>query len=402
MTVAMKDNTVYAVEPPLYYFDVAVLEHFTYPMGTVIYVPFDPFTFEIPREKRDYIVREINGYRVVYSPNVWEVFMRYYAKVEEKNGKKYLVAYKIPILFVDYHTPIGAFWHGTDKPPDMPIDAQYKTWKSGYMMARVKVDNPGPYFAPATYYLATGWWWVKYEARLIDMPASLLSEDRMIIKYYYKKIPGIAYKIPGVKNIAEYIYEHKLKGDALKRIESTLATFGLQIDYSRTYKTDKGKVVKGPYVEETKDGFVVYMPVMKVGSYGPEVPAWLVAVVIVCLTIIIASIVAYKIVVVGNKPYVEPLNATKEAMDNYLKCRQLCDKEYPNDKKGRENCYKQCADVYSKTIEEIEKLRQLLEKHEQEQHHMFFWPSVGLGDIGKAIAVAIGVAVIGTLLLRRR
>lgn len=412
MPLAVKDDTIYAIRPPLDENDVEALNTaFNYPMGTVIYVPFDPFTFEIPDKKMDYKIRQINNHQVVYSPNVWEVLMKYYAKIEEKNGKKYLKISKIPILIVDYHTPMSASYHGEDKPPDMPIDAQYKTWKNGYMMGRVRLENKTvticTYYSPRLGCLkvkklkfADGYWWVKYEARLLEFPASMVTTTKDVFKFYYEKPKTTLRKIPGVSWVVDYIYKHKLSGDGVKELRKMLNLLGWDIDYSRTYKTDKGKTVKGPYVEETNNGYVVYIPAAKkveslAIQLGLEV---LVLVAILSLTLCVSLYLIKEIKSEENEPIVVPVQMVKEAQDNWLKCRELCDKEYPNDPKKREECYRQCNKTYADVVNAA---REAQEQNKEKQKHWLLMPSGGIPDSAKVVLVAIGI-VGAVMLLRRR
>jgi len=347
-----------AVRPPLDVGDAVVLNLFKVSgWGTVMYVPFDPETFQIPAQVLDtYKERVIGGVKVRYSPNVHRVFLQYYVSTDEQ-GRQY--ATKFPVLLVDYNTVTRLLYAGPTKPMDRPIETQYGDWKSGVMWGRYPSENlpQRELTVCASYdpvlgctdlrkiYFPDGYYWVGYEARLLDMPFATLTEDWDVFKFYYKKPEGVVYRIPGFSSLAEYVYERKIKGQ-LNDIKQLLAGFGLAVDEATPYTTDSGRVVAGPYVEDTSDGYVVYMPVRRVSGLAVQVPMWLVGLVIVAVIVAITAITAYKIESKKSENFRYYLNFVQSAQDAYNECVANCN--------GNETCIRGCAEVYARTVNAAE------------------------------------------------
>lgn len=355
MTMIIRSGVVYGVNPPLKVGGVDVISYafnFKSELGTVIYVPFDPYTYKIPLTKGEYKEREFDNYKIVYSPNVWEVMMKYYSHKETKNGEEYLVIDNIPILLVDYGTPVGANYYGTNEPKSVPIEEQYNTWKSGYMMSRVHMPNSSIKDLNVTactswteqwgcldfrkLKIAEGWWWVKYEAKLMIMPPAMMTADRQVLKFYYKRVNTVLEKVPGVTTVINWVEERELSGTGVQKLRSMLRAFGLDIDYNYEYKTDSGKMVTGPHVEAIKDGYVVYLPVVRTTTVASLDPAAIPMAAIYVAAIIIAigalavafAYIADKIVSNVNKNVTIPIKKVINAQENLNNCIKECDNEY--------------------------------------------------------------------------
>jgi len=354
----VKEGKLIAVSPPLEPTDAPALNLFKVGgWGTVMYVPFDPETFQIPSQVLStYKEKVIGDIRVRYSPNVHRIFLQYYVKTDEQ-GRQYATMF--PVLLVDYKTATHLLYAGLNKPEDRPLETQYREWKSGVMWGRYPSSNLKTRqlqvctrYDPVlgcmdlqTVVIPDGYYWVGYEARLLDMPFTTLTADRDVFKFYYKKPEGIVYKIPGFSSVAEYVYERKIKGQ-IDDIQNLLAGFGLALDPT-PYTTDSGKAVTGPYVEETKDGYVVYMPVRRVGGLGLPIPGYIVALILVALIVATVCVTFDRMESRRSENFKYYLNFVQSAMDSYDQCVESCG--------GDPACVQRCAEVYAKAVNTAEK-----------------------------------------------
>lgn len=259
------------------------LKPFAHPLPFSIYFPFDPNNPQITttvRKTEPWPYKEVMAsdgkIRLSYSPNVHEVMLKYYTK-EDETGK-YLLA--IPVLVVDYGTPIWAKYYGTERPPERPIELQYQDWKSGYMLSRskspgkvIKVTTVDPcgYKSPrfgclpkqVEVYLSypPGYYWVKYPARLLELPPQIAYIERDVIIFTYER-PGEADKAI-VGKIIDYLQKRKLKKD-LPAIISLLNGAGLEVDESLAYEY-QGKIYRGIKIFVSEDGkrYEVAIPVRR-------------------------------------------------------------------------------------------------------------------------------------------
>lgn len=358
MVMTVRDGKIIEVKPPLNPSDSPVLALFRVgDWGTVMYVPFDPETLQIPAQvQEEYKEKVIGGIRVRYSPNVHRIFLQYYVKTDEQ-GRQYATMF--PVLLVDYKTATHLLYAGLNKPRGRPLETQYREWKSGVMWGRFSSENLKTHqiticpnynefrgcIRPQVLTLPDGWYWVGYEARLLEVPFTALMADRDVFKFYYKKPKGIVYSIPGFRSVAEYVYEHKIKGQ-IDDIQKLLAAFGLALD-STPYTTDSGEVAVGPYVEETKDGYVVYMPVRRVGGLAlPAIPGYIVALLIILLMVAIVAVTADRMESRRSKDFKYYLNFVQSAMDSYDQCVEACN--------GDEACIQRCGEIYSRAVNAAE------------------------------------------------
>lgn len=340
MTIKLgPNNVVKEIVPPLQGDDGLLLNLFAAEgWGTVLYVPFDPTTNQIPPQPLDSWPEKKYGNVIVrYSPNLHRIMLQYYSTTDEKGT--YITV--IPVLFVDYKTPIRALYAGTSKPADRPLDMQYQDWKSGYMRGRSykKEDSKKLYCSdygsptigciPKEVILKAGYWWIAYEARLLELPAGLMIADSDIIKFYYKKPDGIVYKIPGFSSIAEYVYKKKIK-EQYSELQQILGAFGMTI-YAE------------PWVEETSDGYVVYMPVKRISGLAlPAIPMWLIGLAIISVTIIVSLHYIYKIEAEKTGRFRLYINFLAQSQDAYNSCVAQCG--------DNEQCIRNCSDAYNKAV----------------------------------------------------
>lgn len=333
------------IKPPLQGDDASLLSHFKIPgWGTVIYVPFDPTTGQIPSQPLNgYPEKDYNGVKVRYSPNLHKIMLEYYTSYDPQRGQ-YLT--KIPVLLVDYNTVTRAIYTGkTEKPSPRPLDMQYKDWLSGVMWGRYPINSPiketycgyiNMQFGDTTcsqVTLLAGYWLVGYEARLLDIPAGILEVHEDVIKFVYRRPDGVAFKIPGFKSVADYVYKRKIKGQ-YATLEKVLNAFGLALNGE-------------PWVEETSDGYVVYMPVKRVSSLAlPAIPLWLIGLVIISVTLLVTLHYISRIESTKAENFRYYLNFLKSAQDDYQTCVANCH--------GDKDCEQNCAEAYNRAVNSAE------------------------------------------------
>ena len=358
--LVLEGDKIVAVKMPLSQADMDILRPFT-GMGQAVYIPFDPYTFEVPDNTNEFKVRQLNDVKLTFSPNVYALFMTEYVKTDQ-TGRRYFTSF--PLLFVDYKTPQEMYYYGTTEPPERPLQMQVYDWKHGYQLSRASLPNDlepdlkitvcvgeSPILGciPKTYYYNRGYYWVKHQARLIDAPASLISANRDVLKIYYKKPEGVLFKIPGFSSIADYIIKRKLSSEGVAELRKLVNMFGYDLD-STPYVTDAGKTVSGPYVEDTKDGYVVYLPVVKTGSLGPEIPVGAIVAVIVAISFAVGVYYIYRITSKNQEAMKVYLDAVTKAQENYSTCIESCNK-LPTEEE-RAKCRKGCQEAYNKAINE--------------------------------------------------
>ena len=260
------------------------LEPFANPLPFSMYFPFDPNNPQLTTKVMDrWPYKEITisdgKMRAYYSPNVHKIMLEYFTGRDETGT--YLTA--IPVLIVDYGTPIRAMYAGLERPPDRPLEQQLEDWKKGYMLSRMKSPNktitvtgvdPCAYRSPQfgcipktvnyTISYPVGWYWVQFKARLLTLPPQLLTIDRDILIFTYER-PGEAdSKLVG--RIIDYLEKRKLKKD-LPTLLSLLNSAGLEVDESQVYEY-KGKLYRGIKIFVSEDGksYEVLIPVRRKAS----------------------------------------------------------------------------------------------------------------------------------------
>ena len=332
--------------------DMEALKPFAVPTySTSIYIPFDPNTFTIPTDTTHFIERKIGDTRVVFSPNVYQYFMQNYVKTDS-SGRRYFTEY--PILVVDYNTPMGMLYSGNVRPRPRPLDQQIEDWKSGYQISRIKLDREEyftffaeQYYEPR-YYLHSGYYLVKHQARLLSLPASIGEASRDVLKFYYTKPKNVLLKIPGAQTIVDYVAKHKLSNEGVQNLRKILQAFGYDIDPNATYTTDSGKTVQGITVEGNNDAYVVYIPVRKIGSLAIQVSVEVAVMVIVAFAALaVFAYYMYKVESEENKKFKIYLDAIVKAQENYNNCTQQC---YNLPENERPDCLRKCGEAYSTTI----------------------------------------------------
>lgn len=363
---------VASVEPPLSGPDMDLLKPFRVEYnGTTkhIYTPFNPWTWKLPAQVGDkFISRKVGDTIIWYSPNVHRAFLKHYVKADE-NGNPYFTQF--PALFVDYGTPLAFYYVGANKPPDRDLELQFKDWKNGWQLTRRQLPNPGwsqmeittcvkechgPGCPTAclerkTFHFAEGWYWVKHQARLLDLPATLLVGVSDVIVFTYKKPDNIVFKIPGFSSVADYIVKRKLSGEGVRQLGEMLATFGYEVDYTASYMTKSGKRATGPVVEESGDYYYVYLPIRKKTASLELISAGT-AILLLAVAIFFAVAVYYVVSMEslkqeGMKAY---LYALIDAQNNYTRCVSACNAY--SDEEQREKCLLGCRGAYEKSTNE--------------------------------------------------
>jgi len=399
---SIKDGAVVSVKQPLRQEDVDILHAFVgLAKKQAIYIPFDPNTFRVPADPTKYIQKKVGDVWLIFSPNVYQLFMNEYVKTDEQ-GRKYYMSF--PALFVDYMTPLEMEYYGASQPPARPLEQQINDWKNGYQLSRMRLPNEVEKDLKVTIYVGNlglprvlrynaGWYWVKHQARLLSVPAAVLSAERDVFKFYYKKPSGVVYRIPGFSSIADYIIKKKLSGEGVQNIRNMLKVFGYDIDYSTTYRTDSGNVARGPAVEESKDSYVVYIPVVRVGSLAPtpEKIGLLVVLVVIAIGFAVGVYYVYKWESEKNKGLSIYLDALNKAQEQHTSCVEACSK-YPTEEE-RQRCLAQCGEAYAQAINEASKA---WDKHKSQSPfkdvtELIKWAVVGIVVINVLPAVAESV-----------
>ena len=320
------------------------------------YVPFDPNTMEIPSSVLD-TYSETEKYRksyqvgdtlveVIYSPNVHRIMLMYYSGYDPTKGQ-YIT--KLPVLYVDYNSPLHGQYAGTEKPPDRDIKDQYNDWQSGYMLSRVSLPNQtwpedkltqyeNTYFAdPVLTYkfkrwwwdkFKRGWWWVKYHARLIEIPSGFvnLTKDVLIFRYVRNKS-----RVVPVQWIKDYLRKRKLTNEEVTQgILALLGTLGLELD-TEPYEYN-GKTYRGIAAIVSSDGdwYEVLIPVKRTtGQFAiaPLIPllSKIVVAVVVLGSLYLIKEMLFAWIEVRSKELdlaVEKLYLTNGLLDTYEKLRE--------------------------------------------------------------------------------
>jgi len=363
----MSGDYVLAVFPPLEGPDMDLLRPFSVKyLGTTthIYIPFDPDTWKLPAQVGDFKYRKVGNVVIWYSPNVHQFFLQEYIKAD-RQGNPYFTEF--PALLVDYGTPLGFSYAGTTKPPDRPLSVQIQDWKSGYQVGKRQLPNEGwskmeittcTEYDPVlgcvdlkTYKFKEGYYWVNHQARLINLPATMIVGTSDVLMFTYKKPESVVFKIPGFSSIADYIIKKKLRGEGLDQVKQIVSAFGYELDYSTPYTTKGGKRVTGPCVEEVGDTYVVYVPIRKPASLGIGIGTALLAVALA--TIFVVGVYAIlKIESMKNESFKAYVSAVIDAQNNYIRCVSSCNAF--TDKSLREKCLAGCRESYETTITEAQ------------------------------------------------
>ncbi len=246
------------------------------------YVPFDPNTMEIPSSVLDRYIKK--SYQVgntlvevIYSPNVHRIMLMYYSGYDPTKGQ-YIT--KLPVLYVDYNSPIHGQYAGTEKPPDRDIKAQYNDWQSGYMLGRFSLPNQtwpedkltqyentyltlyseGIAMIGTTYKFKRGWWWVKYHARLIEIPVGFVNLTKDVLIFRYVRNKSVVVPVQWIK---DYLMKRKLTNEVAQGILAFLGTLGLELD-TEPYEYN-GKTYQGIAAIVSSDGdwYEVLIPVKR-------------------------------------------------------------------------------------------------------------------------------------------
>ena len=329
-----------------------------------IYTPFDPNTWKIPANTSEFIGKDVGTAYVWFSPNIYGLFLSNYVKKDE-HGSAYFVNF--PVLVVDYMTPVSVIYSGQDMPGPRPIDLQLKDWRSGVMWSRRRLSEtitvegceyaewaPGDYCLPKEFMYRAGWYWVGYQARLIDLPATLIAGVSDVLVFEYKKPNSVVFKVPGFSSVADYLIKRKLNSDGVAELKQFLSAFGYTIDEDATYVTKSGKPAHGITVEEAGDVYRIYLPVKKVGSLGPEIGIGLaIAIVAVALSFAVTVYYLYRIQSLNTAGYKTYLAALVEAQRNYSRCVSACN-AYQDDEMKRK-CLAGCQNAYNTTLTEAQK-----------------------------------------------
>ena len=246
--------------------------------NTVIYTPIDPTTNKIPQKiLNKYPSKKIKENVILsYSPNIHRMYL-------EKG--------KIPILFVNYSIVLDYHYYGKSKPPERPLEYQIEDWKNGYMWGRTPIPNseyPESKIKQIEKELGepilTGWYWVKYHARLVTLPKEIAEIERGIIKVTYVRPLTIKTII---KSIIEdpYTYFTNEKKNITQNLNSLLSSIGFTIDNELEYEID-GKKYRGIQIFLSNDNkyYIVYVPIVR----KPEAQIIQLAPLIVIALIIIA------------------------------------------------------------------------------------------------------------------
>jgi len=336
-----------------------------------IYYPFDPnkpvLTSNVMNRwpYKDYQVSD-GKIRAYYSPNVHRIMLSRYTR-KDKTGT-YITA--IPVLLVDYGTPIRAIYYGPTRPPERDLNLQYGDWKSGYMMARVKspsktitVKTTDPCATKSARFgclpktitvelvYPSGHYWVQYKARLLELPAQLLTLDRDVLVFTYER--------PGEPGLVDKIYDawkHKLEKDA-PRIVSILNSFGLELDESIAYEYG-GQIYRGIKVFVSEDGktYKVFIPVRRKPQAQFPWVAIIAAVTIIGALLIIRDMVFMwsKVETMRTRVEQDKIYITREALEQlneYMNTIQNMD--IPDEKKAE--LMSQVLTYYGKVVQSLAK-----------------------------------------------
>lgn len=275
---------------------------------TVIYTPIDPRTNKIPSRVLDsYPSKKIkDNIHIRYSPNI---------------HKMYLETGKIPLLFVNYKTVLDYKYYGTERPPERPLEKQFEDWRNGYMWGRTPIPNTShpekDIKALEVLYgakIPRGWYWVKYHARLVTLPAVIGKIERGLVKVSYA-IPSTLATTPLIKDLYQYITKENQK--IMQNLIDLLGTVGYKIDNELEYEVG-GKKYKGVQIFISKDNknYEVYAPIVRTTAAQAIqlAPLAIVASVIIAISFSITGYFISKAVIISAK---EPTKR-QEAVLNFL------------------------------------------------------------------------------------
>lgn len=344
---------IVGIKPPYSTLEAAIVNKcFKNPIQppTVIYVPFDPETGQFyvePRYEAPWPYKVYDDRKVFYSPFLHEVMLKYYAKQEGNT----LYVDRVPVLVVDYSAVLEAQYYGTERPPDRPIDWQLADWKQGYMLSRMKplCQNPvtveyvdpcatrSPQFGclpsrkTATVYFAEGWWWVKFNASLLELPAEILTTTENVFTFRYKAPKG--WKVPLLSQISEYFTKRRVK----ERATELMQLVGWKVEKIDVERTSDTEYVVRVYTRKIGEMAIQFLP--------------LVALAIIATMFIVGAVVLYKVEAEKTERLKITISATKDLGNEYESCVDKCS-SLPTDKE-RETCLAGCQKIYADTINTV-------------------------------------------------
>lgn len=287
------------------------------PEGTtsVFYMPIDPTTNTIPPSPLEsYPKRKIttntDTVLIIYSKN-----LHYYYNAMKARGTPIL-----PILFVNYGIVIGYEYYGDKMPPERDPQEQVDDWKSGYMYARVKLPN-------ATWTetklqqlerelgikIPRGWYWVKYHARLIELPEDIIRMEEGVLKFDYAR-PKIA-DLPAIGKLFDYLAKRKLP-KAVEDIKKILSLLGFAIDptpYEYEGKTYMGIKV---FVSKDENSYSVIVPIKRATSAQSVGVALAIALVAIAVAFTVTGYLWYRVAIVDAKLRQERQEQVNSVLNN--------------------------------------------------------------------------------------
>lgn len=301
-----------------------------------IYTPLDVDTGKIPAQvpgwKKKVIKQGQGVVNVWTSPNVYEAMMRFFStKVCHQRSPNVpgprlpvpdvacqYVINQIPVLYVDYSTVIGWEYAGKEQPPARPLNLQLQDWENGVMLSRLRLPNSNvteedikELEQKLGIKIPRGYYWVAYQASLMQLPGSLATANRAVVAITVKdecvRVLGHKIRCPDPA---------KLLAETVNRFCSYVAPLGFVVDWSYRY-TYNGKEFTGPVILKAgEDTYTVLVPIVRQGSLDIPVVALVYGIVLLS-----ALIIAYFIVAKWESVqvvYAEADKARAEAYQQYI------------------------------------------------------------------------------------
>ena len=277
-----------------------------------IYTPLDPDTGEIPQSslgwKKKTIKHGNNSVNVWFSPNVYEVMFRFFAtKVCHQRSPNVpgprlptpdvacqYVINKIPILYVDYSTIVGWMYAGPNQPGDRPLDLQLQDWKNGVMLSRIRLPNSNiteetiqEFERKLGIKIPRGYYWVAYQASLMQLPGSLATADRAVVAITVgdecTKILGHKIRCPSPS---------KVLAQTVREFANYVAPLGFVVDTNYQYEYAGHRFTGPAIVKSGDDTYTVLVPIVRQGSLALPVVAIVYGIIILSALVLVYMMVA--------------------------------------------------------------------------------------------------------------
>ena len=280
---------------------------------TNIYTPLDPNTGQIPPSllgwEKKVIKHGDNSVNVWFSPNVYLAMLRFFStkvchqpspnvpgpRLPTPDVACQYVINKIPILYVDYSTIVGWMYAGPNQPGDRPLDLQLRDWENGVMLSRIRLPNSNiteevirEYERKLGIKIPRGYYWVAYQATLMELPGALATADRAVV--------SITVKDECTKVLGHNIWcpsPTKVLAQTVQELAGYISPLGFVVDTNYQYEYGGHKLTGPAIVKAGDDTYTVLVPIARQGSLFIElIPAVVYGIIILSALVLVYMTVA--------------------------------------------------------------------------------------------------------------